>query len=100
MPVASLGEGVRSFLLWDQIFAYSTMLFLALLQLARVAPALVERCGILRLSSLVIGATAVVGPGSACILLNWAGDEFLTHSDAVVTEHEAKSSSGKRKAAT
>ena len=99
-PVASLGEGVRSFLLWDQVFAYATMIFLALLQLVRVAPKLVERVGVLRMIVLVLVAIVVAGPGSACILLNWAADESLIYHDSVLTDGEARSSISKRKAVT
>ncbi len=99
-PVVSLGEGVRSFLLWDQVFTYATMLFLALLQFFRVAPRLVERVKVVRLIVLVLGVIVVAGPGSACILLNWAGDESLFKHDSVMTDREARSSSGKRKAVT
>ena len=99
-PVASLGEGVRSFLLWDQVFAYATMIFLALLQLVRVAPKLAERVGVLRMIVLVLLAIIVAGPGSACILLNWAADESLFYLDSALTDGEARSIISKRKAVT
>lgn len=99
-PVASLGEGVRNFLLWDQVFAYATMIFLALLQLVRVAPTLMERIGVLRMIVLVLGAVMVAGPGSACILLNWAADESLVYHDLALVDGEVRSRIHKRKAVT
>lgn len=99
-PVASFGEGVRSFLLWDQVFTYATMLSLAILQLFRVAPRLVKRVGILRLALIVLGTIVVAGPGSACILLYWAGDESHIHHESATTNGETRSSSGKTKAIT
>ena len=49
---------------------------------------------------LVLVAVIVAGPGSACILLNWAADESLIYHDSALTDGEARSSINKRKAVT
>jgi hypothetical protein len=74
---SSFGEGVRSFLLWDQICANTTMIVLALLQLREVIS--VSRDSLTPLSSFALFTvgTIVAGPGSACLALNWLRDELL-----------------------
>ena len=75
--VSSLGEGVRSFFLWDQIFAYSTMLGLAYVQLQRILRASRVRTLAFSDVGLVVLGILVIGPGSVVVILNWIGDEEL-----------------------
>ena len=96
--VANIGEGVRGFLLWDQVWSYATMLLLALVQLARVAPASVKSFGTLRLTLSVLVGIVVAGPGSVCMVLNWIGDESVIQQDLAAADGEERSSNEKRKA--
>lgn len=74
-PVASLGEGVRTFFLWDQVFTYSTMLLLLYVQFVQVKPLVIEKLGSTRLFVFLIGSVVLLGPGSTCVMLSWAVDE-------------------------
>ena len=75
--VPSLGDGVRSFLLWDQVFAYSTMLILGYVQLQRVLQASRARTQPYSIAGLVAIGIIVMGPGSVVLILNWTREEEL-----------------------
>lgn len=92
--VSSLGEGVRSFMLWDQIFAYGTMLCLAGLQFHQVVSVSGESETYRPIWTAVLVAIGAVlaGPGTACLALNWIRDELLFRSKVVL-----KSSAGAAK---
>ena len=74
--VSTLGDGVRSFLLWDQIFTYSTMLLLGYVQLKRIPRASTGPQSFF-LMGLVTAAIIFMGPGSAVLILSWIRDEEL-----------------------
>ena len=74
------------------------MLLLALVQLARVAPASVKSFGTLRLTLSVLVGIVVAGPGSVCMVLNWIGDESVIQQDLAAADGEERSSNEKRKA--
>ncbi|KAI4157485.1 MAG: hypothetical protein L6R39_000670 [Caloplaca ligustica] len=74
--VSSLGQGVQRFLFWDQVFAYSTLLFLGYVLLQRILPI----SGPIHSTSMigfVAMGTLVVGPGSVTLALSWIKDEEL-----------------------
>jgi hypothetical protein len=77
----TVGHGVRSFLLWDQVIGYSVMTLVAVLQLRTVMVAKGMRFSWIK---IVIGAVAgalFLGPGSVCLLINWRRDEILFDSN-------------------
>jgi hypothetical protein len=79
--VSSLGQGVRTFMLWDQIFAYGTMLILAGLQLHPVISVSMRTFRPIWTAVFVAFCALVAGPGSACLALNWMQDELLFGSE-------------------
>lgn len=79
--VGSLGDGVRGFMLWDQVFVYATMLFLTELQLSRAVTTSGPNLMSVKAHVLALIVLAVLGPGSVCLVLSWARDEYLCGSE-------------------
>ncbi|KAF2803638.1 uncharacterized protein BDZ99DRAFT_491664 [Mytilinidion resinicola] len=71
------GEGLRSFLLWDQVFGYSIMLIVALMQLETVAKVKRKTFSWVKTIPLVLVGAVVAGPGSVCLVVSWVRDEIL-----------------------
>ncbi|KAL3468955.1 hypothetical protein BJX99DRAFT_268818 [Aspergillus californicus] len=83
------GDGVRGFLLWDQVASYATILVVVLGEFREVVRAVkVQGQGggggtwASLLSSWtgivgVVGVSLVLGPGSACLVVSWMRDEIL-----------------------
>jgi hypothetical protein len=78
IPVSkTAGDGVRSFLLWDQVFGYSVMLLVALLQLQTVVKAKGRAWSWVKVIPMALVGAVIGGPGSACLAVSWARDELL-----------------------
>jgi hypothetical protein len=78
IPVSkTAGDGVRSFLLWDQVFGYSVMLLVALLQLQTVVKAKGRAWNWVKVIPMALVGAVIGGPGSACLAVSWARDELL-----------------------
>ncbi|KAH8433862.1 uncharacterized protein LDX57_011499 [Aspergillus melleus] len=77
------GDGVRGFLLWDQVAGYSTVLLVVLLELRgalKAAQGLGSKAptpSAWIIGALGVGLSLVLGPGSACLVASWARDEIL-----------------------
>lgn len=86
----TVGDGVRSFFLWDQVFGYTVGILVAWLQLRTV---LISR-GWHRqwpwpkVLLGIIGGTMIAGPGSVCLGLNWIRDEILIPSGGASQKEE------------
>lgn len=89
--VASLGEGVRSFLLWDQIFAYSTLLLLGYMQVSRSMGKIRSTGRPTWTAGLMAISILMIGPGSTFLALNWVRDESL-FLNRTGTEHRKETS--------
>ncbi|KAL0929735.1 uncharacterized protein CTRU02_215378 [Colletotrichum truncatum] len=71
------GDGTRSFMLWDQIFGYGTVMMVMLLRLQAAASAAGRPLGWVKLVAATLLASLVVGPGSTCLLISWLRDILL-----------------------
>lgn len=73
----TVGDGVRGFMLWDQLAGYAVMLLVAVLELRTVVKA--RKCETNWMKSLgfVVFGCLLIGPGSTCLAIRWAGDEDL-----------------------
>ncbi|PLB49060.1 hypothetical protein P170DRAFT_475386 [Aspergillus steynii IBT 23096] len=79
------GDGVRGFLLWDQVAGYSTVLVVVLLEFRSAFAASRGFRGnkASTLSAWIIGAVGVglslvLGPGCACLIGSWTRDEIFS----------------------
>lgn len=77
----TVGDGVRSFLLWDQVFAYSVVILVGMLQLRTAALARGHTATWTKLLGLAVVISCVAGPGSAYLALSWLRDEILFDID-------------------
>lgn len=95
---ATVGDGIRSFFIWDQVFGYTVVILVAVLQLQTVLAAVGRRLNPRQLVAVLAGGIILAGPGSTCLGLNWMRDEVVLDSEqwsnrekAVVSDsHTAK----------
>ncbi|KAL4785500.1 hypothetical protein BJX76DRAFT_366925 [Aspergillus varians] len=83
--VITAGDGVRSFLLWDQVACYSLFIVITAMELHSAVRARNRRAASTSPSPLLLPKMAgaagfislVLGPGSACLVGSWMRDEIL-----------------------
>ncbi|OJJ96410.1 hypothetical protein ASPACDRAFT_1890833 [Aspergillus aculeatus ATCC 16872] len=73
----SPGDGVRGFLLWDQVAGYSTVMIVVMLELRSAWAAKGWDFRWQRMIPVALGGSLLLGPGSACLLGSWVRDEVL-----------------------
>ncbi|PYI35937.1 hypothetical protein BP00DRAFT_387706 [Aspergillus indologenus CBS 114.80] len=73
----SPGDGVRGFLLWDQVAGYSTVMIVVILELRNAWAARGWEFRWKRMIPAALGGSLLLGPGSACLLGSWVRDEVL-----------------------
>lgn len=73
----TVGDGTRSFMLWDQVCGYGTVLLVLLLRARQLAPAAGVDLGLAKLVAGSLLCFVILGPGSACLLVSWLGDLVL-----------------------
>lgn len=73
----TVGDGVRSFLLWDQIGGYSVLLFVALLQLRSATRATGAKFNWLKAIIATTLSLCAIGPGSTYVGIGLLYDELL-----------------------
>lgn len=83
---STVGDGVRSFLLWDQLFAYPVVMLVGMLQLRTAAIARGHPTSWMKSLGLVFLISCVAGPGSAYLALGWLRDEILFDIDVGADE--------------
>lgn len=81
---STVGDGVRSFLLWDQVFGYPVIILIGMLQLRTAVISRGLLTSWMKSLGLVVLTSCVAGPGSACLALSWLRDEILFDSDVEV----------------
>lgn len=87
---ATVGAGVRSFMLWDQVFGYSTILVVMLRQLRTAATAVGVQPSWTKLAPFVLVTLTLAGPGSACLALGWERDALLFKAESNVERQRSK----------
>lgn len=73
----TVGDGVRSFMLWDQVFGYATVGLVMLLQLQNALRSTGRSFYWLGSVLAALLGSIVLGPGSSCLILSWIRDEIL-----------------------
>ncbi|KAK1979462.1 hypothetical protein LZ30DRAFT_726207 [Colletotrichum cereale] len=73
----TVGDGTRSFMLWDQVFGYGTVGIVMLLRLRSAADAVGRPLGSVKMVAGMLLASLVAGPGSACLLACWVSELLL-----------------------
>ncbi|KAK1580091.1 uncharacterized protein LY79DRAFT_672127 [Colletotrichum navitas] len=73
----TVGDGTRSFMLWDQVFGYGTVGIVMLLRLRSAADAVGRPLGSVKMVTGILLASLVAGPGSACLLACWVSELLL-----------------------
>ena len=81
----TVGDGVRSFFLWDQASGYPIMIIVMMLQLRTAATSRGMSTSWEKLFGFAALVTFVAGPGSACLALSWLRDETLFGYDEVTS---------------
>ncbi|KKK13019.1 hypothetical protein ARAM_001878 [Aspergillus rambellii] len=79
-PTRTVGDGVLSFFLWDQLFGYIVGILVAWSQLRTVLVArgwYHQRWAGTKVLVGIVGGVLIAGPGSVCLGLNWVRDELL-----------------------
>jgi len=85
----TVGDGVRSFFLWDQAFGYPVMISVMMVQLRTAVFSRGLSASWATLLGLAVLVTCIAGPGSACLALSWLRDEILFGCDGVASgEHK------------
>lgn len=74
---STVGDGVRSFFLWDQAIGYLTVMVVIWQQFRAAACAANYSYSWIKTAAAMALATGVLGPGSACLVLSWWKDELL-----------------------
>lgn len=83
---STVGDGVRSFLLWDQLCGYSTVMVVLWEQYRIASQASTGRFSFMQTAFVLLGSSVFLGPGSACILMSWWREELLFQSWEHTTE--------------
>lgn len=78
---ATVGDGIRSFFIWDQVFGYAVVILVAVLQLQTVLTAVGRRLNQRQLLAILAGGIILGGPGSTYLGLNWMRDEVVLDSE-------------------
>lgn len=73
----TVGDGVRGFMLWDQLAGYAVMLLVAVLELRTVVKARKWETNWMKSLGFVVFGCLLIGPGSTYLAIRWAGDEDL-----------------------
>jgi hypothetical protein len=73
----TFGDGVRSFMLWDQVFGYALVGLVMLLQLQKADVAVGREYKWTRALTATLTLAVVLGPGSAILVVSWIRDELL-----------------------
>lgn len=73
----TVGDGVRSFFLWDQAVGYPVMILVMMLELRTAAVAQGLPISWAKLFGIAVLTSFIAGPGSACLVLSWLRDEML-----------------------
>lgn len=73
----TVGNGVRSFFLWDQVFEFPIVILVMMLELRIAAVSRGSLFSLPKLLGLSVLITLVAGPGSASLALSWLRDEIL-----------------------
>ncbi|KAK6858153.1 hypothetical protein PG995_005852 [Apiospora arundinis] len=73
----TVGDGTRSFMLWDQLFGYSSVILVMLWQLHSVADLVGNNLSWLKLIAVSAITSSIIGPGSCCLLICWYKDSLL-----------------------
>ncbi|KAB8261638.1 hypothetical protein BDV32DRAFT_32678 [Aspergillus pseudonomiae] len=79
-PATTPGDGVKGFLLWDELIAYLVVLVVVALELQGAWSTIPSRGGAFRWSWFLpaaFGASLLLGPGTMCLLISWLRDEIL-----------------------
>ncbi|PYH76979.1 hypothetical protein BO82DRAFT_345895 [Aspergillus uvarum CBS 121591] len=77
LQAKSPGDGVRGFLLWDQVAGYLTVMIVVILELRSAWAARGWEFQWKRMAPAALGGSLLLGPGSACLLGSWVRDEVL-----------------------
>ena len=64
-------------MLWDQLAGYSIMILVAVLELRTAVRARVWKTNWIKSLAFAVIGSLLVGPGSTCLAIRWAGDEDL-----------------------
>ncbi|KAI1136391.1 hypothetical protein F5Y05DRAFT_107433 [Hypoxylon sp. FL0543] len=78
----TVGDGIRSFFLWDQVGGYGVVLLVGLLQLRNAAHVTGKQFNWFNAVVFTALASLVLGPGSTSVLINWWHDELLLGPNA------------------
>ncbi|KAI0892648.1 hypothetical protein F4806DRAFT_499762 [Annulohypoxylon nitens] len=73
----TVGDGVQSFMMWDQVFGYGTVSIVMLLQLQNASRSTGKSFSWFKSVGAVLLGSAIVGPGNACLIISWLRDEML-----------------------
>lgn len=73
----TVGDGTRSFMLWDQLLGYSSVILVMLWKLHSVADLVGSSLSWLKLIAVSAITSSIVGPGSCCLLICWYKDWLL-----------------------
>lgn len=73
----TVGDGTRSFMLWDQLLGYSSVILVMLWQLHSVADLVGNSLSWLKLIAVSAITSSIIGPGSCCLLICWYKDSLL-----------------------
>ncbi|KAK2039671.1 hypothetical protein LZ31DRAFT_558551 [Colletotrichum somersetense] len=73
----TFGDGVRSFMLWDQVFGYSLVGLIILAQVHHAAGACGQATRPSKLALVTLALSIVAGPGSAILIMSWWRDEMV-----------------------
>ena len=74
---STVGDGVRSFFLWDQAFGYPIVILVMMLQLRTAVITRGLPTSWTKSVGFAVLTSCVAGPGSACLALSWLRDEIL-----------------------
>lgn len=75
--VETVGDGTRSFMLWDQVIGYSTVGLVMLVKLRCVLNTTGKSFNWFMAIAISLLASVVAGGGSTCLLICWLRDEAL-----------------------
>ncbi|KAM0800658.1 hypothetical protein BDR22DRAFT_908273, partial [Usnea florida] len=81
----TVGDGVRSFFLWDQASGYPIMMIVMILQLRTAATSRGTSTSWVKLFGFAVLISCIAGPGSACLAISWLKDETLFCYDEVTS---------------
>lgn len=74
----TVGDGTRSFMLWDQLLGYATVTLVMIMRLRSAAPATIRGGTWCTVAAAMLLSYVVVGPGSTCLLISWYADVLLS----------------------